>query len=196
MTPMKMRWRKICWLQGMEEILERIRDFADKAHGDQMRKYSPERYIVHPVRVMEICRQYNSDVTVLAAALLHDVLEDTKVSRKEMKNFLLTIFDSEKAEKVLNVVKELTDQYTKLKHPLLNRYRRKAKEHQRLGNVSPEAQTVKYADLIDNSVEIASQDPDFAPRYLDEAKDLLNRMKRGNERLRERAIQTVRGLEK
>lgn len=57
----------------MEEVLEQIRDFADKAHGEQMRKYTPERYIVHPVRVMKICREYTDDITVLAAALLHDV---------------------------------------------------------------------------------------------------------------------------
>ncbi|WP_297333190.1 hypothetical protein [Flavobacterium sp.] len=36
-----------------EEILHRIREYADDAHGSQMRKYTPERYIVHPVRVME-----------------------------------------------------------------------------------------------------------------------------------------------
>jgi (p)ppGpp synthase/HD superfamily hydrolase len=63
--------------QDQEKILAAITDFADIAHGSQMRKYTPERYIVHPARVMRLCQEYTDDVTVLAAALLHDVLEDT-----------------------------------------------------------------------------------------------------------------------
>ena len=43
----------------------------------------PRRYIVHPAEVMEICSQYTNDITILAAALLHDVLEDIPVTRNE-----------------------------------------------------------------------------------------------------------------
>ena len=35
----------------MEDILLKVKDFADRAHGEQMRKYTPERYIVHPERL-------------------------------------------------------------------------------------------------------------------------------------------------
>ncbi len=66
----------------MDKVLEKVKEFADNAHGDQMRKYTPDRYIVHPIRVMEICREYDSRLPVLAAALLHDVLEDTKVTEQ------------------------------------------------------------------------------------------------------------------
>jgi (p)ppGpp synthase/HD superfamily hydrolase len=61
----------------MDPSLETIKDFANKAHGDQKRRYTPDKYVVHPIRVMELCKEYTNDVTVLAAALLHDVLEDT-----------------------------------------------------------------------------------------------------------------------
>ncbi|MBD0255325.1 MAG: metal-dependent phosphohydrolase, partial [Cytophagales bacterium] len=54
----------------METALTTITAFADRAHGQQMRRYTPERYIVHPVRVMELCREYTTDEAVLAAALL------------------------------------------------------------------------------------------------------------------------------
>ena len=37
----------------MEEVLKQVEQYADRAHSDQRRKYSPERYIVHPVRVMK-----------------------------------------------------------------------------------------------------------------------------------------------
>ncbi|HYH57162.1 MAG TPA: HD domain-containing protein, partial [Anseongella sp.] len=72
----------------MEETLDEIKDFAGRAHRAQKRKYAGEPYIVHPVRVMEICREYTDDIPLLAAALLHDVLEDTAVRKAEMREFL------------------------------------------------------------------------------------------------------------
>ncbi|MGN6567929.1 MAG: hypothetical protein ACTHJ0_08255 [Flavipsychrobacter sp.] len=42
--------------ESLQAKLEEVIAFADKAHGSQMRKYTPERYIVHPIRVMELCR--------------------------------------------------------------------------------------------------------------------------------------------
>lgn len=68
----------------MDTTLYKIQQFADNAHGEQMRKYSDERYIVHPIRVMETCSAYTDKIQILAAALLHDVLEDTPVSEMEL----------------------------------------------------------------------------------------------------------------
>ena len=71
-----------------DNILASVRSFADEAHGEQVRKYSDERYIQHPIRVMETVQDYIADVPVLAAALLHDVLEDTSVTKRELSQFL------------------------------------------------------------------------------------------------------------
>ena len=60
-----------------DEILKQVHDYAEKAHGNQMRKYADERYIVHPERVMKICQEYSDKLPIMSAALLHDVLEDT-----------------------------------------------------------------------------------------------------------------------
>ncbi len=179
----------------MEKILKEIRDFARKAHGDQVRKYRPERYINHPVRVMEICREYTSDTTILATALLHDVLEDTKTTKKDIKNFLIQLMEAGKTDQTLTMVQELTDQYTKKRYPLLNRYKRKAKEHERLEKISAGAQLVKYADIIDNTTDITRNDPEFAPQYISEAKDILRRLKKGNGSLRQHAISIVEECE-
>ena len=97
----------------MEDVLKQVRDFADKAHGDQMRKYSPERYIVHPVRVMNLCREYADSLPVLAAALLHDVLEDTPVTKKELQHFLEEVMEQHMALETLALVVELTDVFIK-----------------------------------------------------------------------------------
>jgi guanosine-3',5'-bis(diphosphate) 3'-pyrophosphohydrolase len=175
----------------MDWILEQIRNFADKAHGDQKRKYTPERYIVHPERVMKVCQQYTSSIPVLAAALLHDVLEDTKVSRKELHKFLLAILSEKDAEQTTQLVVELTDVYTKSNYPRLNRKRRKQKEANRIEKTSPDAQTIKYSDIIDNCKEIVVHDPEFAHVFLMECKMLLRRIPNGNAELYNTAMATV-----
>lgn len=173
------------------EILEKVREYADHAHGDQMRKYSDERYIVHPVRVMETVRDYISDPPVLAAALLHDVLEDTDVTSDEMKAFLFTVMNRQDAERTIDLVEELTDVYIKRNFPRLNRKSRRHKEVERLAAASAEAQTIKYADVMDNSADIAENDPDFALMYLRESKYLLQQMEKGNTLLKQRSTQEV-----
>jgi (p)ppGpp synthase/HD superfamily hydrolase len=174
-----------------KDILEKVKAFADNAHGDQMRKYSNERYIVHPVRVMEICEQYTNDVTVLAAALLHDVLEDTAVGKRELGNFLSGIMEKEQASRTLELVDQLTDVFIKADYPALNRRARRSREAERLSKVSPDAQTVKYADIIDNTRDIAKDETDFALTYLRECQQLLQSISDGNPDLYERAVNTV-----
>jgi len=175
----------------MDKILEQVKNFADKAHGDQLRKYTPDRYIVHAMRVMLICQEYTDDPQILAAALLHDVLEDTPVDKEELKTFLMKVMEPEKAITTLNYVVELTDVYTKEDYPGLNRKKRKMKEAERLEETSSESQTIKYADIIDNSMEIVEQDVNFAPVFLSECHDILKRMPNGNPELYQRALEIV-----
>jgi guanosine-3',5'-bis(diphosphate) 3'-pyrophosphohydrolase len=174
-----------------EELLEQVRLFTDKAHGEQMRKYSPERYIVHPIRVMKMVSEYIQDPAVLSAAILHDVLEDTAVSKQELKTFLYSLMADQQAEKALNIVVELTDIYTKENYPQYNRRKRKRLEADRIKKASAESHTIKYADIIDNVPEITEHDPDFAARFNAECLDLLYHMKKGVMELREKAFATV-----
>ncbi|HYE56246.1 MAG TPA: HD domain-containing protein [Chitinophagaceae bacterium] len=175
----------------MNPVLEHIRNFADKAHGDQMRRYTDDRYIVHPVRVMEMCSRYTSRLPVLAAALLHDVLEDTSVTRQQLLQFLHTLMPTADATETVKLVIDLTDVYTKAKYPQWNRRKRKDKEAARMGRIHPDAQTIKYADIIDNTPEITREDPDFAKRYVSECKALLRKMTAGHPELYQEALQTV-----
>lgn len=62
----------------------------------------------------------------------------------------------------------------------------------RLSKVSPEAQTIKYADIIDNAKEIGHSNPDFAMRYVDECYDIVTTLKDGNSDLRLEALEVVR----
>ncbi|TKK68346.1 HD domain-containing protein [Ilyomonas limi] len=174
-----------------DALLTEITVFADTAHGNQMRKYTPERYIVHPVRVMRTCKDYTQDIAVLAAALLHDVLEDTPVTKEELKAFLLQRMTGEEAIKTVQLVEELTDVYIKENYPTWNRKKRKRKEAERLEKVSAEAQTIKYADIIDNAPEITQKDPDFAKRFIPEYRALLHKITKGNPALYQKAQQVI-----
>lgn len=175
----------------MNKILNKIQEFADNAHGKQMRKYSDERYIVHPIRVMETCSAYTDKIQVLAAALLHDVLEDTPVSEIELLSFLETLMDNGVAKQTLELVVELTDVYTKESYPHLNRKQRKKKETLRIEQTSADSQTIKYADILDNCKEIAASDPNFAPRFLKECMTILKVATKGNKQLYEKVYKEV-----
>src|SRR5260370_15522292 len=58
-------------------IVRRAYEVANKAHGDQKRK-SGEPYIAHPLAVAELLADLRLEPETIAAALLHDVLEDNK----------------------------------------------------------------------------------------------------------------------
>jgi guanosine-3',5'-bis(diphosphate) 3'-pyrophosphohydrolase len=171
--------------------LTQIQEFASKAHEGQRRKYEDAPYIVHPIRVMELCNQYTKNPAVLAAALLHDVLEDTPVTRKDLHDFLLTVFPPHQATTAIELVDGLTDRFTRKNHPELNRRRRKQKEAERLAACSGDTQTVKYADIIDNCQTIVTGKDDFAGIYLHECRALLKHMDKGNTQLYQRAVSTV-----
>lgn len=175
----------------MKDILLKIQEFADNAHGEQMRKYTTERYIVHPIKVMKICEMFTEKIEVLAAALLHDVLEDTPVSEKDILSFLETVMTKDQANNTLKLVIELTDVYTKEAYPHLNRKLRKEKETERLTQTSADAQTIKYADILDNSKEILVMDRYFAPRFLKECLAILKATHKGNQELYNLTLETV-----
>ena len=176
----------------MQNKLQTIRAFATMAHDGQQRRYTPDPYIIHPEHVMEICSEHTTDSCILYAALLHDVLEDTVVSFEWMQSFLESILEPSEAERTLGIVVELTDVYIKARFPQWNRRKRKKKEAERLGQASSAAQTVKYADIIDNCNGITKNDPGFAPTYLRECHLLLNYMQSGQTSLYDAAKTTLK----
>jgi len=65
-------------------LVERAFAFSEHAHQGQFRK-SGEPYITHPLAVASILSQWRLDAQGLAAALLHDVMEDTSVTKSEIE---------------------------------------------------------------------------------------------------------------
>ena len=153
--------------------LKKVLQFATDAHQGQKRKYSDEDYISHPIEVAKMVYYRSNSVAMTAAALLHDVLEDTKVTHSELRLFLHKIFLSNSAEDVLAWVVELTDVYTHKDFPNYNRKERKRLEALRLFYVSDQAKEIKLADIEHNSESIEKHDPKFAKVFLEEKRQLL-----------------------
>lgn len=154
-------------------IVEKARIFATAAHAavKQVRKYTGEPYIVHPTEVVSIVSSVPHTEEMLAAAWLHDVVEDTGVS--------LSLIHSEFDSVVHQYVKCLTDD----SQAKGNRAQRKAADRARLAVAPAEVQTIKLADLISNSKSILIHDPKFAVVYLEEKRLLLEVMTKGDPKL-------------
>lgn len=154
--------------------------FAEWAHGEQKRKYTGEAYIMHPREVAEIVASVTDDDVTIAAALLHDVVEDTGVSIERIEE----LFGFEVAE----VVYGLTDQSLPTDG---NRAVRKAIDREHLANGCERVHTIKLADMISNTRSILRHDRNFAKVYLKEKAELLKVLTRGNKDLMRKARNQV-----
>lgn len=156
----------------------RARSFAAFAHGsiNQTRKYTGEPYITHPAAVVAIVRSVSHTEEMIAAAWLHDTVEDTNT----------TIGDIERqfGREVAKLVSMLTDVSVASDG---KRAVRKQLDLQHTAQACPQAKTIKLADLLDNTRSIVAHDPDFARVYLKEKVALLEVLRDGNEKLWGRA---------
>lgn len=100
---------------------------------------------------------------MIAAALLHDVLEDTAVT--------VDVLEEQFGSEVADLVLWLTDVS---KPEDGNRSTRKALDRQHSAAAPAAAQTVKVADLISNTRSIVAHDPGFAKVYIEEKRLLLD----------------------
>ncbi len=147
---------------------------------NQVRKYTGEPYFNHCKNVAYLTSLVSEDEEQIAAAYLHDVLEDVLPKNpKYDRNLILNEF----GDNVLKYVIELTE-------PVIagNRKERKLLECERLSLISDKSQTIKYADLIDNSRTILKYDPGFSKIYIEEKMNILFALKKGNQYLRGIAI--------
>ncbi|WP_282760884.1 HD domain-containing protein [Komagataeibacter saccharivorans] len=162
----------------MTDLISRADAFAARAHAsiDQRRKYTGDPYIGHPRRVAQTVKDTGARDEVIAAALLHDVVEDTPVTLEEIR--------TEFGKDVAALVEMVTD----VSRPADgNRRVRKAMDRDHLALASAEGQTIKLADLIDNTASITRYDPGFAKIYMREAVELPGVLKKGDRTLRQRA---------
>lgn len=161
-------------------LINKAKMLAGKAHEGQFRKYSGLPYIVHPIEVATIVQTVEHSEEMIAAALLHDVVEDTDYSFEDIAK--------EVSPEVADLVKGLTD----VSNPEDgNRKVRKAIDKDHLAEQNAEVQTIKLADVISNSQDIKANDPKFAKVYIEEMKALLEVLTKGDKTLYAKAKEIV-----
>lgn len=86
-------------------MIRKAAEFAAKAHAGTFRKGNQIPYIYHPMEVALIVAQMTEDEEVIAAAYLHDVLEDTEVTGEEIRRVF--------GDRVLSLVQAETEDKSK-----------------------------------------------------------------------------------
>ncbi|MCP3664283.1 MAG: bifunctional (p)ppGpp synthetase/guanosine-3',5'-bis(diphosphate) 3'-pyrophosphohydrolase [Gammaproteobacteria bacterium] len=158
----------------MDNLVIKAKKYAIEVHQriKHVRKYSNQPYRIHLEAVAELVSTVTDDPETIAAAWLHDTVEDTPATFEDIES----VFGST----IADLVEELTD----ISRPGDgNRASRKAIDRQHLAKASSRAKTVKLSDLIDNCQDICKHDPRFARVYLEEMNALLTVLKDGNSKL-------------
>lgn len=121
----------------IKEIVNKAYTFAEEKHKGQMRKYSDIPYFTHPKFVARVLEKLTDDPDIVAAGLLHDVIEDTDTTYRE-------IFDNFN-RRVYSLVFELTNKDEE-------KYGRKTVDylHWKFRNFSSDAFLIKLADRYHN----------------------------------------------
>ena len=152
--------------------------FAARKHRDQRRKdEAASPYINHPIALANVLWHEGgvSDATVLAAALLHDTIEDTDTKPEELR--------AQFGDAIADIVLEVTDDKA------LPKAERKRLQVEHAGHISQAAQLVKLADKICNVCDVASEPPkdwDLERRraYFDWAREVIDGLRGVNPRLK------------
>lgn len=144
--------------------------FAAEKHRNQRRKdEEASPYINHPIALAELLASVGvEDVTVLQAALLHDTVEDTNTTFKELGERF--------GEEIQGIVREVTDDKS------LPKEERKRLQVEHAAELSRGAKLVKLADKVCNLRDIAVSPPagwsiERKQKYFDWAKSVVDRMR-------------------
>ena len=144
-------------------MLDKVLQFATEAHSGQVRKYTGLPYVTHVQEVASIVAEHGGTDEMIAAALLHDTVEDTPTTFEDIR--------SRFGDDVTHFVWFLTD----ISRPEDgNRAVRKAMDRAHVARGPKEVQVIKLADMISNGKDILTNDPSFAKVYIPELRALLD----------------------
>ncbi|MBP5573406.1 MAG: bifunctional (p)ppGpp synthetase/guanosine-3',5'-bis(diphosphate) 3'-pyrophosphohydrolase [Bacteroidales bacterium] len=129
------------------ELLDRAILFAVRAHAGTERRGKGFPYIVHPMEAMEIVATMTLDQALLAAAVLHDTVEDTEVTVEQLR--------AEFGERIATLVADESDELPQGVSEADSWHDRKQAAIDRLAKASHDAKTVALGDKLSNMRAIA-----------------------------------------
>ena len=124
------------------ELLDRAIVFAVKAHHNTERRGKGFPYIVHPMEAVEIVATITPDQELLAAAALHDTIEDTDVTVEDIRR--------EFGDRIAELVHAESDQFTEGVREEDSWHGRKQAAIDRLAAASHDAKIVAMGDKLSN----------------------------------------------
>jgi len=129
------------------ELFDRAACFAIKAHSNSERRGKGFPYIIHPMEAAEIAASITSDPEILAAAILHDVVEDTDVTIEEVR--------MEFGERIAEIVDAESDKFEAGVSEEDSWHQRKQAAIDRLAAASYDSKIVAMGDKLSNMRAIA-----------------------------------------
>lgn len=123
-------------------FLDKAIEFAVKAHANSERRGKGFPYVIHPLEAMSIVASMTPDQELLAAAALHDTVEDTGVSIDDIR--------SEFGDRVADIVKAESDVFTEGLSEEASWHDRKKAAIDRLAAAPLEAKMVAMGDKLSN----------------------------------------------
>ncbi len=129
------------------ELLDRAIIFAVKAHAGTERRGKGYPYIVHPLEAVEIVATMTADQELLAAAALHDTVEDTEVTVDQIR--------AEFGERIAALVADESDTFEAGVPEEDSWHSRKRAAIERLARASHDAKIVALGDKLSNMRAIA-----------------------------------------
>jgi (p)ppGpp synthase/HD superfamily hydrolase len=143
--------------------ISRARKLATTWHEGQFRKYTGEKYIIHPAAVAKKLTDLGMSDDVIIAGWLHDTLEDTEIPESEIDQF---------GPAVVRMVNGMTNRGTG---------KNRAEKHlANLDHFQQQRRDVKIIRLCDighNMLSIIKHDPKFAATWVPEKIDYIWAMK-------------------
>lgn len=143
-------------------MIDSAKQFAEDAHKGQWRKFEGQPFVSHPKSVADSVKSLpDSSDEMVAAALLHDTVEDTEATLEEIEDSF--------GETVASLVGELTtdkekrDEFGKAKYL-----------GYKMAEMSTKALTIKLLDRWDNVNEIEETPEDFRTRYSRETRETIS----------------------
>lgn len=129
------------------ELLDRAINFAVRAHAGTERRGKGFPYIVHPMEAMEIVATMTPDQELLAAAALHDTVEDTDVTVEQLR--------AEFGDRIAGLVAAESDAFVEGVSEENSWHARKQAAIDRLARAPHDAKMVALGDKLSNMRAIA-----------------------------------------
>ena len=129
------------------ELLDRAILFAVHAHAGTERRGKGYPYIVHPLEAVSIVATMTADQELLAAAALHDTVEDTEVTLEQLR--------AEFGERIASLVADESEDRPEGLNEEESWHQRKQAAIDRLAKASHDAKMVAMGDKLSNMRDIA-----------------------------------------